>query len=90
MTINLPEDLGFVITHTDDVCWTVCEKHVAGDNTKNPGKEYLRAVSHHGTLEDALQSVVRLAADKEDAIDTLGAYTRRIERVWADIKAYNS
>ena len=84
MKININR---FVITHTDDVCWTVNETRVYGPETKNPGETYLRAVSHHGTLEDAVQNVIRLLGDDHEEVDSLRGYVRCLARIWEEVKA---
>lgn len=76
---------GYVITHADDVCWTVSKKCCTASRAKKSGETYLRPVSYHGGLVHALQSAIQLLADDAGA-ETLAEHVERVENVWADVK----
>ena len=46
----------FMIT-ADGCCFTVNDIMTRGENTKDPGSEYLRPVSYHGSVTKALESL---------------------------------
>ena len=79
-------DLGsHTITHPDDVCWTVSRKRVQGGQSKKSGQTRLIPVSHHGSLEHALHSVIGLLADDKGA-ETLAGYLEDIRAVWRRVR----
>ena len=79
-------DLGsHAMTHPENAFWTVSKKGVHGSKSKKPGQTRLISVSYHGTLEHALDSVIRLLADDKGA-ETLAGYLEDIRAVWADVK----
>jgi hypothetical protein len=68
----------------DEHCFTVSDIMVRGENTKKPGEEYLRPISYHGTLTEALQSISRrmqrqIVSEKEQI--TLADAIRRMRDV---------
>lgn len=46
----------FMIT-ADGCCYTVNAIMTRGENTKDPGSEYMRPISYHGSVTKALESV---------------------------------
>ena len=46
----------YMIT-ADSCCYTVNDIMTRGENTKDPGSEYLRPLTYHGTLSQALEGV---------------------------------
>lgn len=76
----------YVITHTDDVCWTVATKRAgAALGKKGKGGRY-NPISYHGTLAHALRALLCLLADDDPQAATVGDYIGRIESVWADVR----
>lgn len=46
----------YMIT-ADSCCYTVNDIMTRGENTKDPGSEYLRPLSYHGSVTKALEAV---------------------------------
>lgn len=74
-----------VIQHTDDVCWTVCERSKTGERSNTPGKDVLRPCGHYGTFEDAVMGLVREKGDSFDGTDPT-LYVAQLAAIWRDVK----
>ncbi len=42
---------------SDTICFTVEERHIRGEESKNPGEEYWRPISFHPSLESVFASL---------------------------------
>jgi hypothetical protein len=75
----------YEIQKQDDLNWTVNKVGVYPEGHKNAGEERIQRLSYHGTLDAALEEVLRQTADTSEC-NTVKEYCDLVKETWTEIR----